>query len=423
MSETLRVPNEDDAKEIARLLSEGSPEPVGPDSVLRDWTFPGVQVELDARLGPGSYAFVDGFGDGRVWIELAGRPTTELLDWAELRAQELGSRFLSGGWMAEEPILRELERRGFALVRTSYRMAIDLGEPTPEPVWPDGVEARTFAPGDEEVFYNLHQEMLQGHLGADRGDVRRVGSPVPRTRGSGSRAVDLGGRRRGACRLCDVPPSCHGQRTRVGARPRGPQPVSRTRTRPSATTARVHAVSPRRHDASWARSRFGESDRSEQALRVGRDARLRTVRDPREERVVSSLRARCPNCRTFTAVAIGDGYECHSCGSTFPAGIVRVPAAWGSGGEAMAEGARIALPYPEVAVVERDTLEEQTAAVADALAARPIVVGGCCCTHVGACEVSHSESTASASSGSTLTAISTHPRRRRPEISGECRFA
>ena len=99
---------------------------------------------------------------------------------------------------------------------------------------------------------------------------------------------------------------------------------------------------------------------------------------------MSSLRARCPNCRTFTAVAIGDGYECHSCGRTFSAGIVRVPAAWGSGGEAMAEGARIALPYPEVAVVERDALEEQNAAVADALAARPIAVGGCCCTHVGA---------------------------------------
>ena len=98
---------------------------------------------------------------------------------------------------------------------------------------------------------------------------------------------------------------------------------------------------------------------------------------------MSSLRARCPNCRTFTAVAIGDGYECHSCGSTFSAGLVRVPAAWGAGGEAMAEGARIALPYPEVAVVERDTLDEQTAAVAESLAARPIVLGGCCCTHVG----------------------------------------
>ena len=98
---------------------------------------------------------------------------------------------------------------------------------------------------------------------------------------------------------------------------------------------------------------------------------------------MSALRARCPNCRTFTAVAIGDGYECHSCGSTFSAGIVRVPAAWGMGGEAMAEGARVVLPYPEVAVIERDGLDEQTAAIAEALAQRPIVVGGCCCSHVG----------------------------------------
>jgi arginase family enzyme len=99
---------------------------------------------------------------------------------------------------------------------------------------------------------------------------------------------------------------------------------------------------------------------------------------------MSSLRARCPNCRTFTAVAVGDGYECHSCGSTFAAGLVRIPAAWGVGGEAMAEGARIPLPYPEVAVVERKTLDEQTEAIAESLSARPIALGGCCCTHLGA---------------------------------------
>lgn len=99
---------------------------------------------------------------------------------------------------------------------------------------------------------------------------------------------------------------------------------------------------------------------------------------------MSSLRARCPNCRTFTAVAVGDGYECHSCGATFAAGLVRVPAAWGSGGEGMAEGARVDIPYPEVAIVERATLDEQTEAIASALAARPVALGGCCCTHVGA---------------------------------------
>ena len=108
------------ADQVARPLSEGSPEPAGSDSVLRDWSFPGVRIELDARLERDAYAFVDGFGDGRVWIELAGRPTTELLDWAEMRACERGSRLLSGGWTTQEPVLRELEPRGFRLVRMSY---------------------------------------------------------------------------------------------------------------------------------------------------------------------------------------------------------------------------------------------------------------------------------------------------------------
>ena len=99
---------------------------------------------------------------------------------------------------------------------------------------------------------------------------------------------------------------------------------------------------------------------------------------------MSALRARCPSCRTFTAVAVGTGYECHRCGSTFSAGLVRVPAAWGAGGEPMADAARVPLPYPEVAVVERDTLDEQNDAIADSLPARSVVLGGCCCSHVGA---------------------------------------
>jgi arginase len=101
---------------------------------------------------------------------------------------------------------------------------------------------------------------------------------------------------------------------------------------------------------------------------------------------VSLLRARCPTCRTLTAVAIDDRYECHSCGRSFGAGLVRVPRAWGDGGEAMVEAASLALDYPEVAVVEEDTLAMQTLAVASDLAARPLVLGGCCCAHIGAVE-------------------------------------
>jgi arginase len=101
---------------------------------------------------------------------------------------------------------------------------------------------------------------------------------------------------------------------------------------------------------------------------------------------VSLLRARCPTCHGHTAVAVDDGYECHSCGRTFAAGLIRVPNAWGDGGEAMIEAASLPLAYPEVAVVEEETLAAQTLAVASDLPKRPLVLGGCCCSHVGVVE-------------------------------------
>jgi arginase len=101
---------------------------------------------------------------------------------------------------------------------------------------------------------------------------------------------------------------------------------------------------------------------------------------------VSRLRAKCPNCGTYTAVAVGPNYECHVCGAEFCAGLVRVPRAWGEGGEAMERAARLPLPYPEAAVIEEDSLSEQTFAIATELPDRPLVLGGCCCAHVGAVE-------------------------------------
>jgi arginase len=50
----------------------------------------------------------------------------------------------------------------------------------------------------------------------------------------------------------------------------------------------------------------------------------------------------------------------------------------------MAEAAYLPLPYPETGVVERDSLAEQSAALASSLSPRPLVLGGCCCAHVGA---------------------------------------
>jgi arginase family enzyme len=101
---------------------------------------------------------------------------------------------------------------------------------------------------------------------------------------------------------------------------------------------------------------------------------------------MSLLRAKCPTCNAYTAVALGPDYECHSCGRTFAAGLVRVPRAWGNGGEPMKESASLPLDYPEAAVVEEDSLHAQTLAVASDLPVRPLVLGGCCCSHIGAVE-------------------------------------
>ena len=101
---------------------------------------------------------------------------------------------------------------------------------------------------------------------------------------------------------------------------------------------------------------------------------------------MSVLRAKCPTCLAYTAVAIGPEYECHSCGRTFGAGLVRVPRAWGDGGEAMAASAHLPLDYPETGVIEEDSLHAQTLAIATDLPVRPLILGGCCCSHVGAVE-------------------------------------
>jgi arginase len=83
-------------------------------------------------------------------------------------------------------------------------------------------------------------------------------------------------------------------------------------------------------------------------------------------------------------VAVGGDYQCHACGREFGAGLVRVPRAWGADGDPMAAAAALRLPWPEAAVVDEPSLEAQNDRLAAELPARPLVLGGCCCAHVGA---------------------------------------
>ena len=64
--------------------------------------------------------------------------------------------------------------------------------------------------------------------------------------------------------------------------------------------------------------------------------------------------------------------------------LVRVPAAWGDGGESMARAADMRIGIETAATVAEPSLEAQTRRIREVLPERPVVLGGCCCAHVGA---------------------------------------
>lgn len=161
MSDGLRPPTDDDLDFIVSLMSEHAPEPMEPEFVRRDWTSPVIDVEKDARIEADAYCLVEDLTEGRAWVGVQGRPSTALLDWAEGRAAEMGARLFSGAWASNDSLLATLEERGFGIVRHSHRMEIDFAQPVPSADWPEGVVVRTFQPGDERTFYEVHQETFE----------------------------------------------------------------------------------------------------------------------------------------------------------------------------------------------------------------------------------------------------------------------
>jgi ribosomal protein S18 acetylase RimI-like enzyme len=155
---TLRAPTDGDLGLVACLTSMTSPDLVPESDVARTWAAPGFDRELDARVDGEAYVQLEELGDDRVWIDVRGRPSDAILDWAEVRAREKGTRLISGSWSTNEEILRALRQRGFAPVRHSLRLAIELASPTPVPEWPPGIEVRSFRPGDDRAFYDAQQE-------------------------------------------------------------------------------------------------------------------------------------------------------------------------------------------------------------------------------------------------------------------------
>lgn len=158
----LRPPTDDDAPEVARLMSEHAPERVDAAEVATEWTWPTVDLRSDGRVGDGVFVLVEDIGEERGWIDVQGRPDDEALDWAEARLRERGGRrAFTGGWSSNEGLFAALETRGYRLTRSSWRMEAPLASRLPSPSSPEGIEIRPLQTGEEPVAYDVHQEAFE----------------------------------------------------------------------------------------------------------------------------------------------------------------------------------------------------------------------------------------------------------------------
>lgn len=177
---TARAATLEDADAVAALLgvfeatySDDAEQVSGAD--VRDWwrTFELERDSLllhapDGRLAASALARVRldrVVAESYVHPEFKGRGLGSfLLDHAETRVPQLGLEWLRVTALAQDRDAGQLlERRGYRLIRSFYRMLIDLHEPPLPPEWPEGVTVSSLRRGDERTYYEVHQESFEDH--------------------------------------------------------------------------------------------------------------------------------------------------------------------------------------------------------------------------------------------------------------------
>ena len=173
---TLRPPRDGDFDAMFELMNAHQLAAFGEPDVtveeLRLWlTAPSVDVERDICLLERDgrlvgYADVDPTDDEPPcwWCDLKIHPdvdaaavTAELVAWLEERTGEGVLRVWTAAGDARG--VDAFERLGFAPVRHSYRMEIDLSGDKHEPVWPSALSLRTVTDDDERLVYDLVKEV------------------------------------------------------------------------------------------------------------------------------------------------------------------------------------------------------------------------------------------------------------------------
>ena len=175
---TLRPPRDDEFDAMLELMNAHQLAAFGEADVtaeeLRSWlTAPSVVIERDIRVLERDgrligYADVDGTREDPPlwWCDVKVAPDAaadevvpELVAWLDERAARGRLRV----WTSEQDarIVDAFATLGFAPVRHSYRMEIDLAGDEREPTWPDGISVRTATEADHRLVYDTVIEVWQ----------------------------------------------------------------------------------------------------------------------------------------------------------------------------------------------------------------------------------------------------------------------
>jgi len=182
-----------DVEAAVELVNTCSVEQIGrpewrADQFRRDWQSPNLDPQADlhlARAPDGTLVGYAGvwdsephvriYGWGNVHPEYRGRGIgTYLAQWVEGRARQSIPQAPSGArvalvqqWLSIDAAARELLLgQGYRVVRHAFRMVIEMGEPSPEPLVPEGLTIRSFVPKREErALIRAVRDSFQDHWG------------------------------------------------------------------------------------------------------------------------------------------------------------------------------------------------------------------------------------------------------------------
>ena len=305
----------------------------------RDGTLAGVALIRAARrtLDRDGYVHPDAFGAARHGdrrMDRGARPSARLCGDADRDAGAGRAAACLCGAAASS-------RSG-----SFYRMVIELDEPPPRAGWPEGYVVATLRArrggdpprGPQEAFARplgpqprtfdewqaTHEARATTSVFLVRAGDEVAAAACATHRRFGLGWVDILGTSREHWRG-------RGLGEALLARPSASSTAAARAASPSASTPGTRPARPGSTRASACASP-GRTDVYEEAV-----GRLRACR--------ASARS-APTARRSPRSRMGPDYQCHSCGAEFGAGLVRVPRAWGKGGEAMAEAAALELAVP-----------------------------------------------------------------------------